>query len=52
MASPQVGATARRTRTVEQRDIELFTELTGDRNPIHYEADLAAASAASSSRAA
>ena len=26
-----------------QRDIELFTEITGDRNPIHYDEDLAAA---------
>jgi acyl dehydratase len=37
MASPKVGATATRTRTVEPRDIELFTELTGDRNPLHYD---------------
>ena len=42
MASPQVGATATRTRTVEERDIELFTELTGDRNPLHYDAEAAA----------
>lgn len=27
-----------------ERDIELFTELTGDRNPLHYDADLAARS--------
>jgi acyl dehydratase len=33
----QVGATASRTRTVSARDIELFTELTGDRNPLHYD---------------
>jgi hypothetical protein len=26
------GDTARRTRTVTARDIELFTEMTGDRN--------------------
>lgn len=32
---------ARRTRTVQARDIELFTEITGDRNPLHYDADLA-----------
>jgi acyl dehydratase len=38
-----VGASARRTRTVTARDIELFTELTGDRNPLHYDAELAAA---------
>jgi acyl dehydratase len=31
------GATATRTRTVTARDIELFTELTGDRNPLHYD---------------
>ena len=41
---PPVGAFARRTRTVTSRDIELFTELTGDRNPIHYDAELAARS--------
>ena len=38
---PAVGTTARRTRTVRARDIELFTELTGDRNPLHYDAELA-----------
>jgi acyl dehydratase len=40
----EVGATASRTRTISGRDIELFTELTGDRNPLHYDADAAAAS--------
>src|SRR6478672_7858337 len=39
-----VGASARRTRLVTARDIELFTELTGDRNPIHYDAEVAARS--------
>jgi acyl dehydratase len=38
---PTVGETARRTRRVEARDIELFTELTGDRNPLHYDPDAA-----------
>lgn len=33
----QVGQRARRTRVVQPRDIELFTELTGDRNPLHYD---------------
>jgi acyl dehydratase len=42
MPRPQVGATARRSRRIEQRDIELFTELTGDRNPLHYDAEAAA----------
>jgi len=36
-----VGDTARRTRTVSTRDIEPFTEMTGDRNPLHYDEDLA-----------
>ena len=40
----QVGDTARRTRTVRARDIELFTELTGDRNPLHYDDEAASAS--------
>ena len=44
MPSPQVGATASRTRAISERDIELFTELTGDRNPLHYDAEAAAAS--------
>jgi acyl dehydratase len=40
----EIGASARRTRTVTQRDIALFSEITGDRNPIHYDSELAAAS--------
>src|SRR4026209_2560395 len=36
-ANRAVGAIARRTRLVSPRDIELFTELTGDRNPLHYD---------------
>jgi acyl dehydratase len=36
-----VGDRARRSRTVSARDIELFTEMTGDRNPLHYDEDLA-----------
>jgi acyl dehydratase len=34
---PEVGAKASRTRRVRPEDIELFTELTGDRNPLHYD---------------
>jgi acyl dehydratase len=37
----EVGAVARRSRRVTERDIELFTELTGDRNPLHYDAEAA-----------
>ena len=44
MTSPPIGAVARRTRTVSDRDIELFTEISGDRNPIHYDEEAAAAS--------
>ena len=33
----KIGETAKRTRRVHARDIELFTELTGDRNPLHYD---------------
>jgi acyl dehydratase len=37
----QVGQRARRTRVVQARDIELFTALTGDHNPLHYDEALA-----------
>jgi len=40
----QVGDSATRSRTVRAQDIELFTELTGDRNPVHYDEELAARS--------
>jgi acyl dehydratase len=44
MLTLTVGATATRTREVTRRDIELFTEITGDRNPLHYDDALASAS--------
>jgi acyl dehydratase len=44
MSPGQVGEKAARTRTVRGRDIELFTELTGDRNPLHYDERAAARS--------
>ena len=40
----KAGDVARRTRRVSRRDIELFTEMTGDRNPLHYDEGLAGAS--------
>jgi acyl dehydratase len=40
----EVGQRAQRTRVVQPRDIELFTELTGDRNPLHYDEARAGAS--------
>jgi acyl dehydratase len=41
MAELQTGQKAARSRTVRERDIELFTELTGDRNPLHYDVEAA-----------
>lgn len=41
---PAPGAVARRSRTTSMRDVEMFTAMTGDRNPLHYDQDLAAAS--------
>jgi acyl dehydratase len=37
------GDTASRSRTVTSEDIERFTAMTGDRNPLHYDAARAAA---------
>lgn len=41
---PQVGAIARRTRTTSQEDIQRFSDITGDCNPLHYDRALAEAS--------
>ena len=41
---PEVGQKALRSRKVTARDIELFTEISGDRNPIHYDEKIAKAS--------
>ncbi len=41
---PRVGQRAERTREVSARDIELFTAISGDRNPLHYDEQLASAS--------
>jgi acyl dehydratase len=40
----EVGDRASRTRTVEAADIARFTEISGDRNPLHYDQDVAAKS--------
>ena|ERR1700741_727485 len=42
--APRPGQRAERTRRVTARDIELFTEITGDRNPLHYDEAAAKAS--------
>lgn len=39
------GDHAELTRTVAPHDIELFTEISGDRNPVHYDAEVAARTA-------
>lgn len=38
---PRSGEVATRTKTMSKRDIELYTEITGDRNPLHYDEQLA-----------
>ncbi len=40
---PAVGAAAERTRRTGMRDVEMFSEMTGDMNPLHYDAAIAAA---------
>ncbi len=40
---PEVGQKAHRSRVVTARDIELFTEISGDRNPLHYDEEAARA---------
>jgi acyl dehydratase len=35
--APAVGQVAERSRRVGARDIERFTEISGDRNPLHYD---------------
>ncbi len=39
--APEVGQCARRSREVRKEDILRFTEISGDRNPLHYDAALA-----------
>ena len=38
---PAVGQAAERSRTTSKADIEAFTAMTGDRNPLHYDRALA-----------
>jgi acyl dehydratase len=41
---PAVGQVAERSRRTRMRDVELFAEMTGDRNPLHYDEAAAARS--------
>ena len=38
----RVGQRARRTQTVTAREVELYAQVTGDRNPLHFDAAFAA----------
>ena len=40
---PSVGQTAQRSRKVTSDDIVRFTEISGDRNPLHYDVEAARA---------
>ncbi|WP_344148858.1 MaoC family dehydratase [Nocardioides koreensis] len=44
MTKPAVGDTAELSRRVSAEDIVRFTEISGDRNPLHYDPEAAAAS--------
>lgn len=37
LGQPTVGATAAPSRTVGADDIDLFTRISGDRNPLHHD---------------
>jgi acyl dehydratase len=41
---PQVGATESMRKTLGQREVALFSEITGDRNPLHVDQAAAEAS--------
>ena len=42
--APSVGQRAEQSRLIKPEYIELFTEISGDANPIHYDPEVAAAS--------
>lgn len=39
---PAIGTTATWTRTIGADDVEAFARLSGDRNPLHFDAEFAA----------
>jgi acyl dehydratase len=38
----EVGQRARRTKTITAHDVELYAEVTGDLNPLHFDSEFAA----------
>jgi len=40
--APQVGQKARRSLTLTDEHVQIFAKLTGDYNPLHFDADFAA----------
>ena len=40
--APRVGDRRSLTRVINESDITRFTEISGDRNPVHYDAEIAA----------
>jgi acyl dehydratase len=38
----QVGQTATRSLTLTQKHVDMYAEMTGDYNPLHFDADFAA----------
>ena len=40
---PEVGQKAERSRQIASTDIEHFTKISGDRNPLHYDEEIAKA---------
>ena len=38
---PKTGQFSERSRTTRSEDIQAFTEMTGDKNPVHYDEELA-----------
>ena len=39
---PEIGARATWTRTISAEDVEAYAEITGDRNPLHFDKAFAA----------
>ena len=42
--APEIGQRAERSRLIRPEYIALFTEISGDRNPVHYDEEVAARS--------